>query len=247
MNSISDARDTAHTAKVLIIIPAYNEARSLPTLIANLTSRCPQYDVVVINDGSTDDTVRVVSESRARLVTLPCNLGIGGAMQTGFQMARDEGYDVAVQVDGDGQHPPDQVQLLVKAVLQSGCDLAIGSRFLAKDGFQSTIGRRLGIRFFSRWLSVLCHTRITDATSGFRAFSRRAIRLLSRNYAEDYPEAEAILVLHRAALRICEVPVQMSARSEGRSSIGGLSSVVYMLKVSLSILMCSIRSPEVTN
>jgi glycosyltransferase involved in cell wall biosynthesis len=247
VNSISEARDAAHTANVLIIVPAYNEAGSVPTLIADLTSRYPQYDVVVINDGSTDDTVRVVRESKARLVTLPCNLGIGGAMQTGFKIARDEGYDVAVQVDGDGQHPADQVQSLVGALLQSGCDMAIGSRFLAKDGFQSTMGRRLGIRFFSLWLSALCRTRITDATSGFRAISRRAIRLLARNYAEDYPEVEAVLVLHRAALRICEVPVQMSARSEGRSSISGWNSIGYMLKVSLAILMCSIRSPEVAN
>jgi glycosyltransferase involved in cell wall biosynthesis len=247
VNSTSEPRDSSPSAKVLIIIPAYNEARSLPTLIAHLTSRYPQYEVVVINDGSSDDTVGVLRGSKARLVTLPCNLGIGGAMQTGFKIARDEGYDVAVQVDGDGQHPPGQVHLLVQAILQSGCDMVIGSRFLAKDGFQSTLSRRIGIRFFSLWLSALCHTRITDATSGFRAINRRAIGLLSRNYAEDYPEVEAILVLHRAALRICEVPVQMSARSEGRSSIGGVSSVVYMLKVSLSILMCSIRSPEVVN
>jgi len=233
--------------RVLIVVPAYNEARSLPTLIADLTSRYPQYDVVVINDGSTDDTLTVLSQSKTRVVTLPCNLGIGGAMQTGFRIARDEGYDVAVQVDGDGQHPPDQVHLLVTAVLESGCDLAIGSRFLTNDGFRSTTSRRMGIRFFSVWLSALCHTRITDATSGFRALNQRALSLLSRNYAEDYPEVEAILVLHRAALRICEVPVQMSARLEGKSSIGGMSSVVYMLKVSLSILMCSIRSPEVVN
>jgi glycosyltransferase involved in cell wall biosynthesis len=147
------------------------------------------------------------------VVSLPCDLGIGGAVQTGFCIARDESYDIAVQVDGDGQHPPGQVHLLVDAIRQSGCDIAIGSRFLQGSGYQSTKSRRLGIWFFSAWLSAICHTRITDGTSGFRAMNRRAIDLLSRHYAEDYPEVEAIVVAHRAALRIGEVAVEMSART----------------------------------
>ena len=226
---------------MLIIIPAFNEARTLPGLINRLSILYPSYDIAVVNDGSSDDTVAVVAPTPARLVTLPCNLGIGGAMQTGFRIARNEGYDIAVQVDGDGQHPAEQVHLLVSAVLQSGCDIAIGSRFLSGSGFQSTLSRRLGIRIFSVWLSAICHTRITDATSGFRALNRRATALLSANYAEDYPEVEAIVVAHRAGLRICEVPVEMSARSEGVSSIGGLRSLGYMFKVSLAILMYSLR------
>ena len=227
--------------RVLAIVPAYNEAGSLPTLIAVLKSRYPQYDVAVINDGSTDDTAEAVRRSGARLVSLPCNLGIGGAVQTGFRIARDEGYDVAVQVDGDGQHPADQVHLVVNALLETGSDIAIGSRFLSGDGYQSTLSRRMGISFFSRWLSAICHTRITDATSGFRAINRRAMELLANEYAEDYPEVEAVLVAHRAGLRICEVPVQMAARTTGSSSIGGLRSASYMVKVSLAILMAALR------
>lgn len=229
---------------MLIIIPAFNEAGSLPALINRLTLLYPNYDIAIINDGSTDDTAAVVRQTRARLVTLPCNLGIGGAMQTGFRIAHHEGYDIAVQVDGDGQHPAEQVHLLVETVLDSGCDIAIGSRFLSGSGYQSTLSRRMGIKIFSMWLSAICHTRITDATSGFRALNRRAIKLLAGNYAEDYPEVEAIVVAHRAGLRISEVPVKMAARTEGVSSIGGLSSVGYMFKVSLAILMCSLRRAE---
>jgi glycosyltransferase involved in cell wall biosynthesis len=244
VNSTSEARAEHRALRVLVLVPAYNEAESLPPLLTELTSRYPDYEVVVINDGSTDGTEKVVRGTSARLVSLPCNLGIGGAMQTGFRIARDEGYEVAVQVDGDGQHPPEQVHALVDGLLQSGSDMAIGSRFLTRSGYQSTLGRRLGIRFFSLWLSALCRTRITDPTSGFRAVSRRGIELLARNYAEDYPEVEAIVVCHRAGLRLCEVAVQMSARTEGQSSIRGIGSLAYMVKVSLSILMCSIRAPE---
>jgi glycosyltransferase involved in cell wall biosynthesis len=195
----------------------------------------------VIDDGSTDDTKTVVRGSGARLVSLPCNLGIGGAVQTGFRVARDEKYDVAVQVDGDGQHPPDQVHVVVDALRESECDIAIGSRFLTGSGYQSTLTRRMGIKFFAAWLSAICGIPITDPTSGFRAYGHRAIRLLSENYAEDYPEVEAVLVAHRAGLKIREVPVQMSMRTAGTSSINSMRSIGYMIKVSLAILMGSIR------
>jgi glycosyltransferase involved in cell wall biosynthesis len=243
-NSILETRESDRAMRVLIIVPAFNEERSLPRLINHLTSLHPRYDIVVINDGSADGTTEAVRKTNARVVSLSCNLGIGGAVQTGFRIARDENYDVAVQVDGDGQHPPGEVHLLVDAIRQSRCDIAIGSRFLAHNGYQSTWSRRLGVSFFSAWLSAICHTRITDGTSGFRAMNRRAIDLLSRHYAEDYPEVEAIVVAHRAALRIGEVAVEMSAREEGVSSIGGLRAIGYMFKVSLAILMCSIRKPE---
>jgi glycosyltransferase involved in cell wall biosynthesis len=245
--NIPGARSHGNKPRVLIIIPAFNEARSLPKLIEQLESLYPDFDIVVIDDGSTDETAEVVRNSRARLASLPCNLGIGGAVQTGLLIARDEGYDIALQVDGDEQHPPDQVALLADAILQTGCDIVIGSRFLVRDGYQSTRSRRLGIKLFSAWLSAICHMRITDATSGFRAISRRGIDLLSRDYAEDYPEVEAILVAHRAGLRIHEVPVQMSARSAGVSSIGGIRSLAYMAKVSLAILMWCIRRREVAD
>ena len=227
--------------RVLVIVPAYSEALSLPALIQQLTARYPFYDIAVIDDGSSDDTAQTVRRTRARLISLPCNLGIGGAVQTGFRIARDEGYDIAVQVDGDGQHPPDQVHIIVSALLQSGSDITIGSRFLTETGYRSTVLRRMGIRFFSGWLSLICGARITDATSGFRACSNRAIRLFADHYAEDYPEVEAVIVAHGAGLRVSEVPVRMSARLAGTSSIGALRSVGYFVKVSLSILMQSIR------
>jgi len=232
--------------RVLLIVPAYNEARSLPLLLDQLTSHYPDYEVVVVDDGSIDRTAEAVRRTRARLVSLPCNLGIGGTVQTGFRIARDEGFDIAVQVDGDGQHPADQVHLIVNAVMQSGCDIVIGSRFLGGAGFKSTPLRRIGIQFFSFWLSAMCHTRITDATSGFRAYNARALNLLSVEYAEDYPEVEAVLMAHRFGLRIGEVPVHMSERSAGVSSIGSLRSVGYMLKVSLGIFMWAIRKIRTT-
>jgi len=247
VNSASETPTRQRDPRVLLIVPAYNEARSLPRLIEQIRSLHPSYEVAVINDGSSDDTAQVVGQLPVRLISLPCNLGIGGAMQTGFCVAREEGFDVAVRVDGDGQHPVEQIHLLVDGLLRSGCDIVIGSRFLTGTGFQSTISRRLGIRIFSVWLSAICHTRITDATSGFRALNRHAIELLSRNYAEDYPEVEAILVAHRAGLRIAEVPVQMSARTEGVSSIGKVRSIGYMVKVSLSLLMSLIRRPNVAS
>jgi len=230
-----------NSPRVLIIVPAFNEAASLPHLIKQINVLHPECDIVIINDASEDDTAHVARNLPARVISLSSNLGIGGAMQTGFCIARDESYDIAVQVDGDGQHPPEQIHLLVDQMRVSQCDIVIGSRFREAGCYQSTWTRRIGIRIFSLWLSAICGTRITDATSGFRALNRRAINLLSRNYAEDYPEVEAIVVAHRAGLRVGEIAVRMTARTQGVSSIGGLRSVSYMVKVSLAILMCSIR------
>jgi glycosyltransferase involved in cell wall biosynthesis len=241
MNELLHQEPPQRAVRVLIIVPAYNEGRSLPDLLRDLKSRYPAYDVIVINDGSSDNTAEAVRQTHVRLISLPCNLGIGGAVQTGFRVAEEEDYDVAVQVDGDGQHPADQLNLVVRAVLESKADIAIGSRFLTRDGDRSSASRRLGICFFSKWLSLMCRTTITDATSGFRAYNDRAVKLLAREYAEDYPEVEAILVAHRAGLNICEVPVRMSPRSAGKSSISGLSSIGYMIKVSLALFMGAIR------
>lgn len=227
--------------RVLVIIPAYNEALSLPALINQLRALYPSFDVLVVDDGSSDPTASVVSRLPVRLVSLPCNLGVGGAMQTGFLVALEDNYDVAIQVDGDGQHPPEEISKLLAAMEQNGSDMVLGSRFLGTDGYQSTPGRRLGIRFFSWILSALCGTRITDATSGFRAWNRRAIRILAKESPEDYPEVETILMMHQANLRISEVAVRMTERAAGRSSMGTWQAITYMIKVPLAILMNLVR------
>ncbi len=230
--------------RVLIIVPAFNEARCLPALIRSLRAECPNCDVVVIDDGSSDGT-REAMAGIARVVSLPCNLGIGGAVQTGLQIACRENYDFAMQVDGDGQHPPQEVHKLIDGMRESGADMVIGTRFLHVDGFKSTTVRRIGIRFFGALLSTVCRTKITDPTSGFRLVNRRAIRLLALRYSEDFPEVEALVVAHRAGLRIAEVSVQMSERQAGKSSIGAGKSFLYMMKVPLAIFMNLLRKPEV--
>jgi glycosyltransferase involved in cell wall biosynthesis len=231
----------AFARRVLVIIPAYNEALSLPALLTQLLACCPSLDVLVVDDGSTDQTASVISEFPVRLISLPCNLGVGGAIQTGLLVAVRENYDVAVQVDGDGQHPPSEIPKLLAAMRDSGSDMILGSRFLGGDGYRSTLGRRAGIQFFSSILSLLCGTRITDATSGFRAWNRAAIQVLAKEYPEDYPEVEAILLLHHANLRISETPVRMLERTAGQSSIRVLQAVTYMIKVPLAIFMNLLR------
>jgi len=230
--------------RVLFIVPAYNEALTLPSLVRELQTLFPTCDVLVIDDGSTDQTRNVLKGLSARVISLPYRLGVGGAVQTGLHIALQEGYEVAVQVDADGQHPPQEVPKLLAAMRQSGGDLVLGSRFLVPLGYRSTFTRRLGIRLFSHLLSLICRARITDATSGFRAMNRRAIKLLATRYAEDYPEVEAILTVHKAGLRMIEVPVQMSERRAGHSSIGPLDSLQYLVKVTLTILMNLLRKQE---
>jgi glycosyltransferase involved in cell wall biosynthesis len=230
----------AMAERILIIVPAFNEAESLPALLQALRTECAGCDVVVIDDGSTDGTRQAVA-GLARVVSLPCNLGIGGAVQTGLQIALREDYDLAMQVDGDGQHPPREVTKLLCALRESGCDMVVGSRFRTAGGFKSTAVRRLGIHFFALLLSRICSTQITDATSGFRVMNRRAISVLAQRYSEDYPEVEALVVAHRAGLRICEVPVKMSERMGGRSKIGSLKSFSYMVKVPLAVFMHLLR------
>ena len=229
----------------LVIIPAYNEARSLPALLSRLRALYPELDVLVVNDGSLDETVKVVPQFPVRLISLASNLGVGGAVHTGLLVACQEHYDFALQLDGDGQHRPEEISKLLIALHRDGSDMVVGSRFLELQGYQSTRGRRMGILFFSRILSALCHTRITDATSGFRIWNRRAIEVLAGRYPEDYPEVEVILMLHQANLRISEVAVSMLQRAAGKSSIGWMEAFTYMIKTPLAILMILIRKEDV--
>jgi glycosyltransferase involved in cell wall biosynthesis len=230
--------------RILIIVPAFNEADSLPGLVQALHGECSGCDVVVVNDGSTDRTMQVVAD-RTRVVSLPCNLGIGGAVQTGLQIALREGYDLAIQVDGDGQHLPHEVATLLAELRESCCDMVVGSRFKANGGSKSTAARRVGISLFSFLLSTICQTKLTDPTSGFRVMNRRVIQLLAQHYSEDFPEVEALMVVHRAGFRISEVPVQMAERTAGKSSIGSIKSFIYMVKVPLAIFMNLLRKSEV--
>jgi len=231
--------------KKLIIIPAFNEEKTIGGVLEEVRKFCPGFDILVINDGSTDGTAEIVRNAAGvRVIHLPVNLGIGGAVQTGFLYAREKGYDAAVQVDADGQHKPAQVPRLLEALERGEADVVIGSRFLEKGSYQGNAGRRLGIRLFSLTNRLLLGQRITDSTSGFRAYSRKAIEVLSREYPDDYPEPEAIYILKKKKMRIQEVPAEIAGRRGGKSSISFLESVYYMVKVFLAIFVLILRKQE---
>jgi len=228
--------------KVLVMIPAYNEASMIRRLVKEIKSFHPNYPILVINDGSTDDTRSEAEAAGARVVSLPCNLGIGGAVQTGFKIARAEDYDVAVRIDGDAQHDPVHMTHLLEPILKNEIDLCTGSRFLGSNtGFKSTPIRRLGIRFFAKLLSLLTHEPLTDPTSGYFAVSKSLIRAFAESYPVDFPEPEAIQMAKRLGARIREVPVKMRKRIGGVSSIRYMSSAYYMVKVTLAILIDAMR------
>ncbi|MCC6681074.1 MAG: glycosyltransferase family 2 protein [Phycisphaeraceae bacterium] len=233
---------TIPVSRRLIIVPAFNEAAIIGRVVDDILLTLPDYDVVVVDDGSTDGTADCIPH-RARVLKLPFNLGIGGAMQTGYMYAARHGYDVAVQVDGDGQHPADAVPLLVQQLETSGCDLVVGSRFLQDTGYEQQPARVLGIAVLALLLRLLTGRRFTDCTSGFRAANRRVIELFAQWYPDDYPEPEVILLLHRAGYRIEERAVEMLKRRTGRTSIPFLRGVFYIIKVSLALLLDTVRDP----
>lgn len=224
--------------KVLVIIPAFNEQESIVDVVHGVMAT--GYDYVVVNDGSTDATYALCVENGFNVLNLPQNLGIGGAVQTGHKYALRNGYDVDVQFDGDGQHDANCISALINEIEQ-GADLVIGSRFLTKEGgFKSTALRRVGIIWISKWIRLLTGQKASDPTSGFRASGKRAIALYARSYPTDYPEPESIVLAQRSGLEIRDTAVVMHERRGGTSSIGGLSSLYYMIKVSLSIAILSI-------
>lgn len=231
--------------KVLIVIPCYNEEASLPSVLAELQqTTLPggyQLEVAVINDCSKDNTVTVARRCHAIVLDLPVNLGIGGAVQTGILYARDNGFDIAIQLDGDGQHPPKELGKLVQHHIETGANIVIGSRFLEKEGFQSSFLRRLGISYF-HWVNrLMTGMHIYDSTSGFRLFDRSAIKVASGYYPDEYPEPESLIIFSKAGLRIEEVPVVMNARQGGESSIRHFGSLYYCIKVSLAMFFSFIR------
>ncbi|MFA6243280.1 MAG: glycosyltransferase family 2 protein [Candidatus Hydrogenedentales bacterium] len=230
------------TKRVLVIIPAYNEEETIASVVASLREHAPDFDILVIDDGSTDDTAKVVRElGGVELVRLPFNLGIGSAVQTGFKYALRQGYDVAVQCDADGQHPVAQLKSLVDHLEKGGADMVIGSRYVSPTAYVPSWSRRVGKSLLSRLVNIAIGGGITDTTSGFRALNRRALRVLAKHYPDDYPEAEALVILHRSGLRAVEIPVDMQPRQGGSSSIKPVHAAYYMVKVAMAICIDRVR------
>lgn len=227
--------------KKLVIIPAYNECKSIQKAVDDIQKHAPGFDYVVINDCSTDETLDICRENNLNHVNLSVNLGIGGAVQTGYLYACQNDYDVAVQFDGDGQHDAAYLEMMALELERTGSDMVIGSRFIEKEGFQSSGLRRVGIRYFSMLIRLLTGKLVTDPTSGMRMVNRDVMRIYAGSYPKDYPEPESVTAILRMGKKVTEVPVVMKEREEGTSSIGGLKSVYYMIKVTLAILMERLR------
>jgi glycosyltransferase involved in cell wall biosynthesis len=223
--------------KVLIIIPAYNEEASIEKVIKGVSLEVPQADVLVVNDGSNDFTSERAWQSGAIVLDLPFNLGIGGAMQAGYKYANEKGYEIAIQVDGDGQHDPKEIPQLMEVLEKKEADMAVGSRFVGETSYKGSTMRKVGISVLSNAISILIRQKVTDPTSGFRAANRRAIQLFVHNYPQDYPEPEVLVLLSRCGLKIKEVPATVYQREFGESSITKIRSIYYMVKVLLAIFV----------
>jgi len=229
--------------RAVAIVPALNEEATIARVVEEIRAYDARFEIVVVDDGSVDRTAQVARAAGARVLRLPFNLGIGGAVQTGFRYAHENEFDLAVRVDGDGQHDPAQLGDVVAPVVRDEADIVVGSRYLSAtgNGYRSSMPRRIGIRILGRVVSLLAGQRITDPTSGFQALSRDAITLFASDYPHDYPEAEALVLLLRHRLRLLEVPIAMRTRAGGRSSIQAGSSGYYMVKVLLALLIGSFR------
>jgi len=227
--------------KKIAIVPCLNEEGSIGGVIDEIRSFDAGFEIVVVSDGSVDRTAEVAAEHGARVLRLPFNLGIGGAVQTGFRYAWENGYELAVRVDGDGQHDPAELPKILAPVLAGEADSAVGSRFAGSDGHRSSRSRRVGIRILARTVSALVGQRVTDTTSGFQVLNRLGIQLFAADYPHDYPEVEATVMVIKHRLRLIEVPVTMRERTHGRSSIRGFSTVYYMAKVLLAIFVGTFR------
>ena len=226
----------------IIIIPAYNEENRIAAVITGVRASAPEADVVVINDCSRDTTVKVARQAGAIVVSHPFNMGYGAAIQTGYKYARDKGYDVLVQLDADGQHDPSCIPALLSPVMAGAADIVIGSRFLG-NSYRPPLARRVAKTIFRRIVTTVTGANITDTTSGFQAFNRKVICFFATDiFPIDYPDADMLIMLHRAGFRMSEVPVQMFANSEGKSMHSGLKPMYYMFKMLLSIFVTLLRA-----
>lgn len=225
------------TADTVIILPAYNEAESLGALLGEIRQYTPEYPVVVVNDGSTDNTAQVAAAGGAKVLDLPCNLGVGGAVQVGFRYAYEAGFAYAIRCDGDGQHPPSEFPRLVQGMKDSQVDLIIGSRFLNEEGYTSTRFRQCAIVGLSGLLSLICRRKVTDPTSGLQMLNRVLLCFFSRCYPTDYPEPEALALMRRQGYDYAEVPAKFRERTAGQSSIDGWGTAYYAVKVFLALLV----------
>jgi hypothetical protein len=221
----------------IAIVPALNEEVTVGHVIDEIRAFDPGFAIVVVDDGSTDRTAGVAVDRGAHVLRLPFNLGIGGAMQTGFRFAFEQGYDIAVQIDGDGQHDPSQLPKILAPVLAGEADLCVGSRFTGQGAYRSSFLRRIGIKIFAGVVSAVVRQKVTDTTSGFRAVNGKGIALFASDYPHDYPEVEATVMCVKHKLRLTEVPVEMRERGGGASSITALRSIYYMTKVLLAIFV----------
>lgn len=228
--------------KKIAIIPAYNEKDSIVKTVQDILDNAPDFDYVIINDCSKDNTMDICLYNGFNVLNLPINLGIGGAVQTGYLYAYRNGYDIAVQFDGDGQHDASYLEIMADALIENKADMVIGSRFIEKEGFQSSALRRVGINYFTWLIKVLTGIVITDPTSGMRMCNKKTIEMFANEYPRDYPEPESNMRLLRHKRKVLEVPVKMKAREEGKSSLSSLkNSVYYMIKVTIAILIERIR------
>lgn len=222
---------------IAVIIPAYNEELTIGDVIKGVKKLGHSYDAIVINDNSTDRTSEKASMEGAIVINLPYNLGIGGAVQTGFRYASIKGYDACVQVDGDGQHPPGEITKLLVPLFENQIDIVIGSRFTEATHYKISFMRGLGIKILSCFLKWTTGMNVKDTTSGFRAINKRAMELFSKTYPQDYPEPESLVIAHKKKLRVCEIPVEMNERMYGVSSITPLRAGYYMVKVIIGMFI----------
>lgn len=231
--------------KGLVIIPAFNEAGAILNTVRAIEKEAPSFDYIVINDCSTDHTRQILEENWLNHINLPINSGIGAAVQTGYIYAKNNSYDCAVQMDGDGQHDPKFLEKMMETMERDQADMVIGSRFIENKGFQSSRARRMGINFFKRWIHTLTGQTITDATSGMRLCDRAVINLFAKDYPRDYPEPETVVEVIKKGYKVEEIPVEMKARTSGKSSININKSIYYMIKVTFACFIQSFNKKEI--